>query len=64
MWLSVYQVVSVCDIAGRSAESASGAEDGTSTLNVLLVGSGDLRHVLTTMASTSRQIHVSTSKYE
>ena len=62
MWLSVYQVVPVCDIAGRSAESASEAEDGT--LNVLLVGSGDLRHVLTTMASTSRQIHVSTSKYE
>ena len=34
----------------------SSADEGP--LKVLLVGGGDLRHILTTLATTSRHIHV------
>ena len=35
------------------------ADDESSALNVLVVGGGDLRHILTTLASTPRPVKVS-----
>lgn len=44
-------------------EARGAAAEDQSMLNILLVGSGDLRHVLTTLASTTRPIHVSCPFY-
>ena len=49
-------IMYVCYVIAQGGEDTGG--EATSPLNILLVGSGDLRHVLTTLASTTRPVHV------
>ena len=53
-FLSAVHANSVCIVSVSDAEG----EDDSTALNVLLVGSGDLRHVLTTLASSPRPVKV------